>query len=189
MALVLVTPPGSQPVTLDDAKLQCRIPEADTTHDVLLAKYVENAAETIERATGSRLGEHTMRLELDGFPSGEIDLCVYPVISITSVEYDDTANVTQGLNVDADYWQDLGGMYPKLKPVTSWPATMAGKPASVRITMQVGFTTDLPPDIRHAVLIRVAEYFQNNAESSQQESFAAETTVKALLSTYCRVGL
>jgi hypothetical protein len=62
-------------------------------------------------------------------------------------------------------------MYPKLAPVEYWPPTKYGKPDSVRITMSVGYfdgspvTSVAPDDLKHAVLMRVKEYFDNSGES------------------------
>lgn len=188
MALVQVTPPGSLPVTLAEAKAQCRV--LDTTHDTLITSLIQSATESIEALTTSRLGIHTLRLELDEFPDGAIDLETYPVNSIVSVLYDDVDNVEQSLVADTDYWESLGGMYPKITPVTSWPETMCGKPASVRIRMQVGYTTDLPPDLKHAVLMRVSEFFNNSSESVEgREIFPTVNSVEALTAYYRRVDL
>ena len=194
MALVNLTLPSSTPVSLTEAKEQCRILSADTTHDVLLTRLIDEATSSIETLTGARLGPQTVRLDLDGFPSGNIDLCTYPVNSITSVVYDDADNAEQTLVLGTDYWESLGGMYPFLAPVEYWPVARSGKPGSVRITMSVGYfdgspVTDVAPnDLRHAVLIRVKEYFDNAGESVTGQSVEQTvTTVKALTDMHRRI--
>lgn len=194
MALVNLTLPSSEPVSLAEAKEQCRIVASDSTHDVLLARLVKEATRSIETLTGARLDSQTVRLDLDGFHSGKIDLGVYPVTSITSVKYDDGDNVEQSMVLGTDYWQSLGGMYPFICPVDLWPATKYGKPACVRITMSVGYfdgspvTSACPDDLRHAVLMRVKEYFDNSGESvTGSEVFSTVSSVKALTDMYRRI--
>ena len=194
MALVPLTLPSNTPVSLDEAKEQCRIVSSDATHDSLLARLINDATRSIETMTGAKLGSQSVRLELNGFPAGAIDLGVYPVNSITSVKYDDGDNVEQTLVVTTDYWQSLGGMYPFICPVDAWPATMYGKPASVRIVMSVGYydgspvTATPPDDLRHAVLMRVKEYFDNSGESvTGSEVFSTVSSVKALTDMHRRI--
>lgn len=196
MPLVTLTLPGSSPVSLAEAKEQCRIVSSDTTHDSLLARLINEAVSSIETITGARLSDQTVRLDLDGFASSNIDLGVYPVNSITSVVYDDADNVAQTMVLGTDYWESLSGMYPFICPVESWPATRAGKPGSVRITMSVGYyesspnITAAPDDLRHAVLMRVKEYFDNAGESVTGLSVEGTvSTVKALTDLHRRVAV
>ena len=194
MPLVTLTLPSSTPVSLMEAKQQCRIVSSDATHDILLDRLIGEATRSIETLTGARLDSQTVRLELDGFPSGSLDLGVYPVNSITSVVYDDGDNVEQSMVLGTDYWQSLSGMYPFICPVDLWPATKYGKPACVRITMSVGYfdgspvTKACPDDLRHAVLMRVKEYFDNAGESvTGSEVFSTVSSVKALTDMHRRI--
>lgn len=197
MALVPLSLPSDTPVSLDEAKSQCRIVPSDTTHDALLTRLIHESTRSIETLTGGKLAEQSVRLELDGFPKGKVDLGVYPVNSITSVVYDDGDNVETAMILGTDYWQSLSGLYPFICPVTTWPATKYGKPASVRITMSVGYytgspvTSAAPDDLKHAVLIRVKEYFDNAGESitDSGEMTPTVTTVKALTDMYRRISV
>lgn len=194
MALVPLTIPSSTVVSLSDAKEQCRIVSSDSNHDSLLTRLIAESTKSIETLTGVKLTSQSVRLDLDGFPSGKIDLGVYPVNSIASVKYDDGDNVEQTLVLETDYWQSLGGMYPFICPVETWPATKYGKPASVRIAMSVGYfegspvTSAAPDDLKHAVLIRVKEYFDNAGESiTGQTVEPTVSSVKALTDMHRRI--
>jgi uncharacterized phiE125 gp8 family phage protein len=193
MALVTTVKPTDLPVTLAEAKEQCRILPSDTSHDVKLLRHIEEATQSVETLTGARLRTQTVRLDLDGFPIGyytAVDLGVYPVTAITAVAYDDADNSAQSLTVTTDYWQNLSGMYPYIQAVSYWPATYYAKPASVRITMTAGYATpdDVPSDLKHAVLMRVKEYFDNAGESITGQSVdSTVSTVKALTDMYRRV--
>jgi len=109
MALVITAAATDTPVSVDEAKEQCRIVDSDTTHDVLLTRLVKEATASIEIVTGAKLAPQTVRLELDTFPSGTgldagIDLGLYPATSITSIKYDDADGVEQTLVEDTDYY-------------------------------------------------------------------------------------
>jgi uncharacterized phiE125 gp8 family phage protein len=194
MPLVQLTRPIDTPVSLEEAKEQCRILSSDATHDSLLLRLIDEATRSIETLTGVRLASQTTKLALDDFPSGAIDLGVYPVNSITSVVYDDADNVEQTMVLGTDYWESLSGMYPFICPVTSWPATKYGKPECVRIVMETGYysgspiTAAAPDDLRHAILIRVKEYFDNAGESITGQSVEETvSSVKALTDMHRRI--
>ena len=55
MALVQLTRPSDTPVSLDEAKEQCRIVSSDTSHDTLLLRLIDEATRSIETLTGVRL--------------------------------------------------------------------------------------------------------------------------------------
>jgi uncharacterized phiE125 gp8 family phage protein len=194
MPLVQLTRPIDTPVSLDEAKEQCRIVSSDTTHDSLLLRLIDEATRSIETLTGVRLASQTVKLVLDAFPTHYIDLGTYPVNSITSVVYDDADNVETAMVLGTDYWESLSGMYPFICPVTSWPATKYGKPESVRIVMEAGYyigspiTSAAPDDLRHAILIRVKEYFDNAGESITGQSVEETvSSVKALTDMHRRI--
>lgn len=174
MPLVTVTPASTLPVTLTEAKNQCRV--TGTDHDTVLTQHIWDAVANIERLTGCKLSPCTVRLDLDGFGdcmTDPVDLGVYPVRSITSVKHDDEDGTEQTLNDGSplDYWSQLEGMYPKIVPTTYWPQTQDGKPASVRVVMSAGFSVGLSPDSRpiprdlcRAVLARVEEYWDSTVD-------------------------
>lgn len=190
MPLVTVTPSSVLPISIEEARLQCRV--TDSTHDERLRMYIENAAAYVEALTGARLTQQTLRLDLDDFPGygDSIDLGVYPVTAVTSVKYYDTDNtqITYNAGSPLDYWESLSGHYPKIYPVSGWAATRE-RPDAVQITMTAGFTTlqspdlaPMPHDIRHALLVLVSEYFNNSALSvTGPEVFPTVTTITDLL--------
>lgn len=191
MPLVTVTKPTDVAVSLEEAKEHCRVSDR-TDLDSVIYRHVREATASIEIETGVRLTSQTVQLILDEFPKDDIDLCVYPVVSVDSFAYDDTNNTAQTLVLNTDYWQMLSGMYPKLTPVTYWPATYPRKPGAVRISMTVGYSDldDIPEDLKHAILIRTKEYFDNPGESDRgMEIYSTVTTVHALIANHRRLHL
>lgn len=188
MKLVTVTAPTEEPVSLDDAKAQVSIID-DTSHDARLLRLIKAARFQAESHTGMRALTQTVRLELDTFPEGAIDLAVYPVASISSVQYDDTNNVQQTLVINTGYYSDITGMTPRILPVDSWPETKSGKPGAVRIIMVVGYNSaDLvPEDFSQAVLMRLAELFDQTTESVQSMTAPASVGFELLLAPHRRM--
>jgi len=187
MRIVTVTPATDYPVSTAEAREQCAL-ASDTSHDTLLDRLIAAATKSVEAETGARLMPQTLRIESDGFPCGPLDLAVYPVASVTSVKYDDTDGTEQTLSTDG-YWSDLAGMYPRLVPNTSWPDTQSSKPATVRATIVAGYAdaASVPADIRHAILLRVAELFQNREESIIGMSVTPTVnTIKLLIDSHRR---
>ena len=166
MKLVTVTPPRAYPVTLDQARTQCRV--LDESHDEELLRLVQAATASVEVYLGARIMEQTVRLELGCFPDSalSIDLGVYPVTSVDSLTYIDTAGDEQTLVEGTDYWTDGSGQYPTLAPVDSWPETQEGRPAAVNITMTAGWEdpTAVPADIAQAILLAVGYNFDNSQD-------------------------
>lgn len=190
MKLITVTPAVLEVVSIDEAREQLSLLD-DTSHDGRILRLIKAATRQAEAHTGCRPLTQTVRLELDGFPSGAIDLSVYPVASVTTVAYDDDAGVAQTLTVDVDYYADLGGMTPRLLPVDAWPATKSGKPGSVRITFVAGWASvDLvPEDFAQAVLLRMSELFENTSESSTLSLSPVSVGFEALLAPHRRLAV
>lgn len=196
MALVTVTRPTSLPVTLSEAKTQCRILDSDTTHDVLLTRLIASSCAYLENKLGVRLGSQTLRLEMKGFKSGPIDLGVYPVASISSFVYDDSTDTQQTLTEGSpsEYWSDLEGICPSLYAVNGWPVAYAGKPASVRITFVAGYTgvtspittLNIPEDLKHAALVMVKEHFDHGGDTVTGQVVEKLHAVKMLSDLYRR---
>lgn len=181
MRLVDLAKPAKLAVSLDDAKTQCRL--LDNEHDTLIERLISAVTYQVETRCEMRLITRSMRLDLDGFPSGgaDIEIPVYPVSSITSVSYTDTDGNSQSLTQDTggspvgDYWAITEGMCPLLRPLNLWPSYKLYKPASVQITFSAGYsdTSEIPEDLKHGILLRVKELFDHAGESVAGMSMAS----------------
>ena len=99
MALTLVTPPATEPVSLEEAKAQLRV--MHTSEDTLISRLISAATRHIERIVDLSLTTRTYRLTLDAF-SDYIELPRGPVQSVTSVQYVDADGETQTVSTDFD---------------------------------------------------------------------------------------
>ena len=123
----VITAVTVEPVTLNEARLQCKVDSDNTTHDALLTALTTAAREYAEHYTGRALAPQTLELALDGFPDGdEIQLPMMPVASITSVKYYDSDGTLQTMDA-ADYVLHAYGSDHKIALAygESWPSTRA----------------------------------------------------------------
>lgn len=195
MTVVKVTPPAGYPVTLAETKAHLRV--TNTAHDDIITAYIAAATAYIETITEMALVEQVIRIELDGFPEGDIDIPVAPVQSVTSIKYDDTLLAEQTLVESTHYFVRVSGRYPIIAPKGPWPTAYSGKPGSVRITLLAGYPTNdsplnygerVPADLRHAILINVKERFDHGGETIVQSGQVSPSanTVDALTKHYRR---
>lgn len=159
MPTIVITAPAAEPISLAEAKLQCRVD--GSADDALLGILITAAREQAENELGRALITQTRELVLDEFP----DACVLrgaPVQSVASVKYLDTAGVEQTLN-PADTLLDKDSSPGYLVPAygKAWPVTYA-VPNAVRVRFVCGYGdagSDVPESIRHWMLIAIATWY------------------------------
>lgn len=164
MALKLITPATELPVSLDEAKAHLRVDGTDD--DLLITAYLGAAVRMAEQATVRALMTQTWLLSLDAFPS-VLELTRTPVVSITSLVYDDItgtpqtwANTNYTLN-NADYY-DVAKITPAFGK--AWPA-IRNQVNAVRVTYVAGFTNAaaVPENIKSWIKLAVGSMYENRA--------------------------
>lgn len=146
---------ASEPVTLAEARLQCKVDSDDTTHDNLLTALITAAREFAEHYTGRALAAQTLEAALDAFPAEDfIDLPMPPVSAITTVKYDDEAGDEQTMSA-ADYSLSAYGNARRinLEPDATWPTTI-DKADAVRIRYVTG-PAAAPKAVKAAILLHI----------------------------------
>lgn len=162
MALTLITAPALEPVTLADARAQCRVDAADTSEDALIALYIKAARAAAEHILGRVLITQTWEQTLDAFPAGEIRLGKAQALSIVSVKYLDATGALQTL-APAAYYLDAATPPGWLLPAEgySWPATDDVVNA-VRIQFTAGYgpaADSVPSNITAWILLTAATMY------------------------------
>lgn len=171
MGLRLITPPAEYPVTLAETKKHCRVDGSD--EDTLLNSYIAAATAHVESYTGRAIMDQTWELVLDDF-TGCILFPKGPVQSITSITYYDTDEVLQTLATDQYVLDNVNDPAWVVRPSdVSWPSVAQGV-NNVIIRFIAGYS-DVPPEIKAAILILVAHLYDN------REAGASPDAVNALL--------
>jgi uncharacterized phiE125 gp8 family phage protein len=168
-AIVVVTPPAVEPVTLDEAKLFCRID--GTLQDALVSGLITAAREYCEAYTRRAFITTDFRQSLDTFPypflywtpsavayprrstiyeilaGRQIKLYRPPLVEVGHIEYMDNTGATQTLTPFDATSNKLGFMVdadnePAVifpAPATSWPTNIMLIPNCVKIFFSAGY--------------------------------------------------
>jgi uncharacterized phiE125 gp8 family phage protein len=144
MALVRITAPIAEPISLTETKLHLRVDAVDTTEDSTITGYIAAATAHLDGKDG-RLGRclvpQTWELVLDAFPSDGIEIPLPPLLSVTSITYVDTNGATQIVSTD-DYEVDTANEPGWVMPGDAgWPSTLDTINA-VRVRFRAGYEGD-----------------------------------------------
>lgn len=173
MKLALKTAPEVEPVSLEEAKIQCRIAvttaeaEAYTTEDDLLNRLITTARIQTEQEIGRKLITQTMIYYLDRWPDRREIRIPYPPLQSATVAYrlegdDDYGNTLS--TVDVDTVSEPGRIV--LQPNESWPSgtLYSDKPIKIEFVCGYGDADDVPKGIKSAILLRIEDLYEHRGE-------------------------
>lgn len=182
--LSLVDEPGSDPVSLDQVKAQIHLTTGH--HDAWLTDAIDAAVREVERLTQSAIISQQWDVFFDRFPAtgGIIELPKPPLSAVDSITYIDGAGSVQTLSASqyiVDTTSERGRVWEAYGE--TWPATRAIRKA-VTVRMTCGFSTAdaVPPNLRHAVKMLVAHWFNNRDTVSKDSQNEVPFGVHSLLS-------
>jgi uncharacterized phiE125 gp8 family phage protein len=174
MQLKLITAPAAEPVTLDEAKAQCRIESVDTSQDATLNGYISAARQLVENETGLALCSQTWELQLSYFPRacdgegsyyGVIRPPKPPFQSCVSLSYQDqngntltlTENTDFECHFDATSRAHVIPSYLRYWPVSRW------YPGAVKLRYVAGYgdASAVPQALKQAILLIVGDWMEN----------------------------
>ena len=205
MAIKIVTPPNSEPITLGDMKDYLRVD--DTTDDMLISSLISVAREFCEGFQNRAYITQTMELTMDYFPSqyrllyyglpfesynhrnrhhhkDAIKIPMPPLQSVVSITYTDDTGVTTTLD-PSTYIVDLDSEPGKIVPSSGnqWPTVQLQPVNGVRVRYIAGYGNSdaVPNSIKQVIKMLVAHWYENRGAVgtvSEEIAFA----VKAILS-------
>lgn len=158
-----------EPIDLATARLHLRL---DTTgsppshpDDDLVSALITAVRENAEDYTGLAIAAQTYQLTLDEFPKDKIDLGVWPVRSVTSIQYIDQDGNTQTLAANK-YIVDYTDKPATIQYVDPWPQTKI-RVNAVTITFTAGFAAgsptkyNLPTSLKQGMLLMLGHLYEN----------------------------
>lgn len=151
----------TEPVTVDEAKEQCRTELTDD--EATLEGMIADARKAVENYTGAKIGAQTIELRCSEWSDLD-NLLVAPVSSVTSVEYQDADGIEQTLATSV-YEAVLIGLSPsiRLKVDQVWP-TVRSVSNAITVTVEAGYAT-IPPPMKRAILVTLSHWFDNRADA------------------------
>ena len=183
MAVKLITAPTQEPITLAEAKAQCRVDI--TTDDALIAGLVKAARLYCEKISWRAFMRQTWELWLDSWPASSFTLPFPPLYSVTSIKYYDTADVEATLSTSIYYADTIatpGAI--RLKYNQTWPSTVLRTYNAVVVRFVAGYATDeeVPQNFKQAMLLLVGHWYENReAVTLGTVSRQLELAVRTLL--------
>lgn len=162
------TAPSKEPVTLDRFKTQIQYQVDDPSTNKHLNQLIKAARRWAESFLSRALIKQTLLLTLDDFPGDAIIVPRPPLISVASVKFTDTDGSTTTVS-SSKYHVNTDDEPGKivLKDGKDWPSGTPKTTQAVEVTYDAGYGTarsDVPDDIRTAILQRAANYFENRSD-------------------------
>jgi len=173
----LVTQPPSEPVSVEEAKRQCNVFHSDD--DALFGALIAAARDYVERYCNTPLATQTIEVKCDGFCDFDW-LPVAPSQSVTSIAYVATDGTDATVSL-TDVEQRFDGLNASIVPAygKQWPAIQHG--SRITLTAVVGYDS-LPPSIKHAMLLWIADAY----EQRENKDMPGWTAFDALLCNHRR---
>lgn len=171
MALRIITPPVGYPITLTEAKQHLRVDLTNTDDDALITLYLAAATAHAEVFCGRAFVPRTLELVIDRF-APQIEIPMPPLISVTSIFYDDTEGYEHALSEATDYVVDNVSQPGWVVAVNGeWPETIDAINA-VRIRYEAGYyqpntsppTVDIPFSIKAAIMLMMGGWYATREE-------------------------
>lgn len=185
MAAILIEPPETEPLMLDEAKAFLRVEHA--VEDELIASLIKAARMAVETATRRALITQGFRIVLDAWPAGDrIPSPVSPLRSLTGARVRAANGSATDLNLAAFTLDTASSVIHFDRGLVSEP----GQPiAGIEIEVTAGYGEDaasVPEPLRQAMRFLVARYY---AQRDRIEKDELPETVRALLASYRAVSL
>lgn len=169
----IITGPTVEPITLAEAKLQCRV--TSNAEDTLFTSYIKAAREMVEHKLHRFLVNKTAEISLDCFSKVRIPFPVSDVSQVVSIKYFDAANVEQTLTASLYELGNKNNLMFYVCPVlgTAWPSTYA-KSNAVTIRFTAGYGTDasaVPESIKQWIKLAVDTMYRNRGLVTEQGAY------------------
>jgi len=163
--LKVITPPASEPVTLDDIKPQLRIELDDTDYDDILSPLIPAARQWCEEYQNRAYITQTLELALDVWPCRDyIELPRPDLQGVTSIAYTDDEGVTITW-ASSNYLVDDYAFVARVvrRKGVGWPSICLATVNGIKVRYVAGYggADDVPERIKQAIKLLVIHWYEN----------------------------
>jgi len=189
--LTLVTAPTEEPVTVLEAKKQVELPLSQTNHDEHLLRLITAARRYTEQQTNRQICTAVWDLYMDRFPCAYEPIHVpLPPLQSVVITYVDTAGTTQTWS-SSDYVVSTSREPAIIRPAYGdvYPTPRSQPDAvKVRLTAGYGAATACPEELKAAMLLLLAHWFEHRMEVITGTIQTNIDTAAAAILEHYRVG-
>ena len=176
MALLLISGPASEPITVDEAKLDLGV--IQSADDARITGYITAARSALDGKNGilgRALMPQTWELVYDSFPTGPITIPLPPLQSIVSIKYLDVLGAEQAVPT-TDYVVDPVSEPGWVAPASDWPSTYDSI-NTVRIRFVAGYANAaaVPKALTAAMMLRVNALYNDDWTDARERAYDSLT--------------
>lgn len=150
--VIRLTQPESEPVSLEEAKAQLRIPALQTIEDEVINGFISAAREQAEQFIDRPICEADFVIVYDAI-AGDRFCMKYPASSVASVTYRDGSNAEQSATFTYD--AQLNELF--------FSEVIIG--TGVKVTFTSGLTTDYPQSLKQAILMLIGDLYTGRSSA------------------------
>lgn len=168
MALTIFTDPAKEPISVNEAKRQCRVDIADD--DVWFTAAIQAARETAETLSGWKLITQTWKYIFNAWPAADrLEIPYPPLQSVASITYKDQDGNASTFSAD-DYIVDADSMPGRIVLATgaSWPGGTLYPVGAITLQFTCGYgddESDVPRQLRQGVLLLIGHWYENREDT------------------------
>jgi uncharacterized phiE125 gp8 family phage protein len=168
MPVRVAIPPAEEPLTLEEAKAQCRIDGLD--EDTYLTGLILQARRWCEKYDRRAYVTQGLEMWLDAWPGdGVIRPERPPLQSVTSIVYYDANDNAATLSASAyivDAISQPGRIV--LRTGSSWPTATLRAANGICVTYLAGYGTavDVPEEVKGAMKLLIGHWYENREDST-----------------------
>jgi uncharacterized phiE125 gp8 family phage protein len=188
MSTKLITAPAFLPITLAQAKVQCRVETGVTADDALITTLIGVATQRCEQDIGRSVMKQTREVVLDApFPTA-VRVHWLPVLVIESIKYLNDAAVETtlaGTEYSSDDLADIERLSFYVFPAFAkqWPGDVLDAPNAIRVRYRSGYSDSATESVQQLAVPEAIKQWilmQVSAMYDQREGLAAGVTVNEL---------
>ena len=170
----IITAATDEPITLAEAKAQCRVEDEFADDDTYLTTAISTARDVVEKLTGRFLMDQEVEVYLKEFPSTRrIEIPKPPLTAVNSLKYYDEADAIQTL-ASSSYRVSVNTEpgFLELKADNYWPDTETRFDAVI-VNFQAGYASAsaVPASIKHAILMMVSDLYTRRDATTEMRPY------------------
>jgi uncharacterized phiE125 gp8 family phage protein len=185
MPSILITPPATEPLSLDDAKDYLRV--AHTDDDALIAALITSARTHVEAQTRRALITQTWRHSRNAWPAtGRIEVPPAPLQALAAARVYDAEGVAQAIDLESFVVDTISA--PGMISFPPWSVPGPGaKYGGIELDIVVGYgdaASDVPGPLKLAIEALLLHWYENRGVAAERDVSPLPWGIAELIASY-----